>query len=237
MATFRASTEQWRPLLQRFGAGLPVDFLLAFVDEESGGNVCSLGIPGVEAGLFQTFHPSDDRFGATFAQLRAACSGPVLARQLTPDEQVLQVQVGIAKVRDLYARARATLAAAGATWLESSTDFWKWVKLGHGLPAMQSELMQQITRRLGRAPRTWDEFKEITLSMSPGEFPASLQPFAFAQSTRGRQNRIADVIANAEEAGQHGGIAGLSMTSQIAVLAFAGAAGVLVYLWKRRRRR
>ena len=235
MATFRASTEAWRPILARMGADLPTDFLLGWIDEESGGNVCSLGIPGVEAGLFQTFHPSDDKFGATFSQLRPACSGQSLLRELTPEEMLLQVQVGLNKVRFMRDRARQTLAAVGATWLEASTDFWNWVKLGHGLPAMQAELMRQITSSLGRAPRTWNEFKDIVLSMPADAFPPSLLPFSRSPSVRGRQNRIADVLANAEHAGQFGGIAGLSMTTGVAILAFAGAAGVLVYLWRRRQ--
>lgn len=235
MATFRASTEQWRPLLARMAPDLPVDFLLGWIDEESGGNICSLGIPGVEAGLFQTFHPSDDKFGASFSQLRPACSGQSLTRPLTTDEQVLQAQVGINKVSFMRDRARQTLAAVGAVWLEASTDFWNWVKLGHGLPAMQADLMQQITRELGRAPRTWNEFKDLVLSRPADNFPPSLLPFSNSPSVRGRQNRIADVLANAEEAGQFGGVAGLSMTTGVALLAFAGAAGVLVYLWKRRR--
>lgn len=234
MATFRPSTEQWRPLVARMAGDLPVDFLMAFIDEESGGNVCSLGIPGVEAGLFQTFHPSDDRQGATFSQLRTACSGSSLVRELTSDEAQLQVQVGMNKVRELRERARATLRAVGATWLEASTDFWKWVKLGHGLPAMQADLMRQISGSLGRAPRTWDEYKDLVLSLPANSFPQSLIGFSNAASTRGRQNRIADVIANAEQAGQFGGLG--SMTTGAALIAVAAAGLVLVYLWRRRKR-
>lgn len=242
MASFRPSVEQWRPLMQRLAGDLPVDFLMAFIDEESGGNPCSLGIPNVEAGIFQTFHPPDDRFGATFGQLRAACSGPVLFRQMEPDEQELQVSSGVGLVRDLRNRARAALAAVGATWPEATTDFWNFVKLGHGLPAMQTDLMRQMASSLGHAPRTWNEFRDTALSMSPGEFPPSLVGFAAAPSTGGRQNRIADVLANAEKAGAFGGIFGglgipISIGTGAAIVAVAGAGLVLAYLWRRRRRR
>lgn len=233
MATFRPSVEQWRPLLQRMAPDLPIDFLLAFVDEESGGNVCSTGIPGVEAGLFQTFHPSDDKHGATFDMLRVGCSGQTLTIPLTDSIRLLHATSGINKVRALLARARTTLAAVGARWPESSTDFWNWVKLGHGLPAMQAELMRQFTAaRGGRAPASWGEFRNMTMALPANQFPASLLPFSNSPSKRGLRNRIEDVLANAEHAGKHGG--GLPLVG-IALLAMAGAAGVLVYLWRRRR--
>lgn len=235
MATFRPSVEQWRDLIQSLGPDLPIDFVLAAMDEESGGNICSTGIPGVEAGLMQTFHPPDDRFGATFAQLRANCSGQVQVVPMTPEHQRLQAQVAVNAIRAFRDQARARLAVVGADWSEASTDFWNFVKLGHGLPAMQTDLLQQISRALGRAPSSWNEFRDIVLSMSPGEFPPSLVGFAAAQSTGGRQNRIADVIANAEAAGRFGGGILALITSPAGILVVAGAAAVLVYLYRRRR--
>jgi hypothetical protein len=94
--TFPAPVEVWRSLieLEAAGSGVPIEFLLSWVQHESYGNPCSLGIPGVEAGIAQTYHPDDDRFGATFDQLRAACvpDTQTLARPLTADEKDLQVK-------------------------------------------------------------------------------------------------------------------------------------------------
>jgi hypothetical protein len=238
MATFRPAVEQYRPLLQRLGPDLPIDFMMASIDEESGGNNCSLGIPGVEAGIMQTFHPSDDRFGATFSQLRTNCSGQIPIRPLTADEQLLQARVAVNAIRQFRDQARQRLAAVGATWSESSNDFWNFVKLGHGLPAMQTDLLRQITASLGRPPASWDEFKAITLSMAPAQFPPSLVRFAAAASVRGLQNRIADVLVNAENAGKFGGgfIGAVLSNPAVAIVALGGAAAVLIYLIRRRRR-
>lgn len=232
MATFRPSVEQWRPLVQRMAPDLPIDFLMAFLDEESGGNPCSTGIPNVEAGLFQTFHPHDDRFGATFAQLRANCSGSTVIAPLSDDQQTLHVVSGVNLVRDLIQRARSALGSVGAIWPESSTDFWNFVKLGHGLPAMQTDLMRVIVGSLGRAPLTWTEFRNAAMSLPPNQYPASLINFALAPSKAGRRNRIEDVLANAEHAGRFGG--GLPLVG-LAALGLAGAAALLYLIWRRRR--
>lgn len=231
MATFRPAVEQYRSLVRRFGSDLPEDFVMASIDEESGGNPCSLGIPGVEAGIMQTYHPSDDRFGATFSQLREMCSGSTQIRPMTPAEAELQVRVATNAIRAFRDAARSRLAAVGANWPESSTDFWNFVKLTHGLPAMQTDLLRQIASSLGRAPSSWNEYKSIVLSMSPSQFPASLRGFAAAPSVRGLQNRIADVLLNAENAGKFGG--GISLGMGLVLI--GGAALLLTYLIRRRR--
>jgi hypothetical protein len=231
MAVFRPAVEQYRALFQKLAPDLPTDFVLASVDEESGGNPCSLGIPGVEAGIMQTFHPSDDRFGATFSQLRTMCSGSTQIRPMTPDEQILQAQVAVNAIRAFKEAARSRLAAVGASWPESSVDFWNFVKLTHGLPAMQTDLLRQITASLGRAPASWNEFRQIVMSMSPGQFPPSLVGFAAAPSTAGRRNRIEDVLVNAENAGKFGG--GISLGFGLVLI--GGAALALVYLIRRKR--
>ena len=239
MASFPPSVEQWRDLLAQLGPDLPIDFVLASIAEESGGNNCSLGIPGVEAGIMQTFHPADDRFGATFSQLRVNCAGGTPTRALTQSEQLLQAQVAVNAIRAFRDQARQRLAAVGASWPEDSADFWNFVKLGHGLPAMQTDLLRQITANLGRAPTSWSEFSDIALSMSPGEYPASLVGFAAAPSTGGRQNRIADVLANAETAGKFGGgiLSVLTSSPAAAIVIVGGAAAILVYLIRKRRQR
>jgi hypothetical protein len=231
MATFRPAVEQWRSRIRKFGSDLPEDFVMASIDEESGGNPCSLGIPGVEAGIMQTFHPSDDRFGATFSQLRTMCAGATQIRPMTPEEMDLQAQVAVNSLRAFKQAAQQRLAAVGASWPESSVDFWNFVKLTHGLPAMQTDLMRLITASLGRAPSSWNEFRDITMSMSPSQFPASLQGFAAAASTAGRRNRIEDVLVNAENAGKFGGGVSLGM----GLVLIGASALVLAYLIRRRR--
>jgi hypothetical protein len=202
---FPPSVEQWRQILQRVAGDLPIDFLLAWLAHESGGNPCAVGIPGVEAGIFQTYHPHDDQYGATFAQLRAACSGQSQHRQLDGEEAQLQAVSGANLVRAMRERARQMLARVGASWSESSPDFWKMVKLGHNLPAVQYELLPIVRAQLGRPPRGWDEFASRAQQIQASQMSSVLAGFKNSPSVRGRQDRIADVFANAEDVGKFGG--------------------------------
>src|SRR5262245_382577 len=63
--TFPAPVEAWRSRIadKADGSDVPVDFLLMWVRYESYGNPCALGVKGHEAGIAQTWHPDDDRFG------------------------------------------------------------------------------------------------------------------------------------------------------------------------------
>ncbi len=214
--SFPPQVEQWRARFRRFGSDLPENFLLGWLAKESGGNPCAVGIPGVEAGIFQTYHPNDDKYGATFAQLRAACSGgsQSLARALTSDEADLQARSGLGLVRSFKNTARAQLAQVGARWGEGSTDFWTMVKLQHALPAVAG-LLPTVAAKLGRAPRSFAEFHQQVSAIPASSLPAALQRFANSASVRGLPNRMEDAIANAEEVGKFGGglLGGLTGTS------------------------
>lgn len=163
-AQFPAPVEAWRSLIaeKADGTGLPIDFLLMWVQRESYGNPCALGIPGVEAGIAQTYHPDDDRFGATFDQLRAACvtGKQEQARPLTADEKDLQVTSLVGLVKNARDAARAQMKGAGIAWSESSSDFWKLVKLRHALPALGADYLQPCADALGHPPATFAEFRE-----------------------------------------------------------------------------
>jgi hypothetical protein len=201
---FPPQVEQWRGLLRRLGPELPIDFMLAWLFKESGGNPCATGIPGVEAGIFQTFHPSDDRFGATFSQLRAACSGGSLTRPLTADEAELQARVGVNFLRGKIAAARGHFAAGGMRPSTSSADFWIGVKQEHALPCVMGEI-PRVAARLGRPPRSWDEFRSQLMATPASGMGQGCANFANSPSLRGLRNRLEDTIHNAEEVGKFGG--------------------------------
>jgi hypothetical protein len=200
---FRASAERWRAAFRTLGPDLPIDFLIAWLDKESGGNPCSTGIPGVEAGIFQTFHPADDRFGATFAQLRQGCSGQTVVDPSQVDFD-LQARHGINFVRSKAATAQAHLSAAGVSWSRSSSDFWKGVKMEHALPCVMGDLLPRVARKFG-PPRDWDTFKRQALSLDPSEMGTGCANFARSPSVRGLRNRLEDTMFNAEEVGKFGG--------------------------------
>lgn len=167
---FPAPVEAWRTRIDTAsaGMGIPIEFLLTWVQFESYGNPCSVGIPKVEAGIAQTYHPDDDRFGATFDELRAACveGTQELARPLTEDEKDLQVKSLVGLVKGARDGARGNMARAGVTWSESSPDFWKLVKLRHALPAFAGDYLVPCAADLGHPPATWAEFREWVEGLS-----------------------------------------------------------------------
>lgn len=217
---FPAQVEQWRSLLSRFGSDLPIDFQLAWLLKESGGNACALGIPNVEAGIFQTFHPADDRFGATFGQLRAACSGSKLVRPLTPDEAALQAKAGTNFIRGKRDTARAHFAAAGIRFPESSTDFWTGVKQEHALPCVMADL-PRITAFLGHPPRSWDEIHRAFVAIPASKLGSGCANFKNSPSLKGLSSRLEDTLVNAEEVGKFGGTSLFVKLGLGALIAFA----------------
>lgn len=204
---FPASVLRWKPLLAKYGAGIPMNFLLAWIKRESNGNPCSYTSLR-ESGIFQLMPPYNTNTGGTTeAALRAACSGSTqqLARSLTPAEAELQVSSGIRYVRAQIADAKKKLAAAGVSWPETSGSFWAFVKLQHAYPAPSLGWLKSATAALGRPPRSFAEMRSTI-------------------------NGYATVLENAEWTGRYGeGGAG----SPLATLALAGGAVLLYYLWQR----
>lgn len=142
--------ERWRKALERIAGWVPVDFLLAWMDTESGGRpaiVSSLN----ERGLFQV-HPDEVAF-----------------LHMTPDEfQRLTTDASLAlrygvKAARLYAfQAKKALNAVGADW--HGRDFWKLVKLYHGAFGMPSSALNAFARVNGRGPRDWPELYAFVIS-------------------------------------------------------------------------
>ncbi len=158
---FPSSVEAWRSLLERYRGDIPINFLLAWLAKESGGNPCSWTSLR-EAGIFQLMQGDNQNVaGVTEAQLRASCIGETQqsARNLTTAEAELQVASGMQYVRWARDVARQKLAAAGAKWSESSTDFWKMVKLVHAYPGYINGWLAAATSKFGRPPASWDEFR------------------------------------------------------------------------------
>jgi hypothetical protein len=192
------TVERWRPLVTELANGIDVDFLLTWIQHESGGHPCATGIPNQETGLFQTFHPHDDRHGATFKTLRAAClPGKHTAhRPLTDAEQRLQVSVGIKLARACLNTATSTLSAIGAQW--STRDRYCLAKLVHALPAYVYRFPKAYAVKHGRPPATWAEFRAWVRSLSDDDVIAidrAVRPWAsIAQRDR--------LFGNAEQTGR-----------------------------------
>jgi hypothetical protein len=233
---FPPNVEQWRLRLAAQGSDLPINFLLGWLKHESGGNPCAVGIPGVEAGMFQTYHPTDDRYGATYPELRAGCSGSSIVNPAAINRD-LQVKSGLNYVRSKRDAARRHLAAVGASWSESSSDFWSMVKQEHALPCVAVDLLPLVTTKLGRAPSSWSEFRSTAMTIPASSMPAGCARFANSPSHRSLRSRLEDTLANAEKVGAYGagGGRGASGGSLLAALAIAGilTLGSMAYFQRR----
>jgi hypothetical protein len=233
---FKESAEQWRTLFEQLAPDLPTDFLIAWLDKESGGNPCSLGMTDpnkFEAGIFQTMHPNDDKFGATAAELRTGCNG-----QLIEDPSLvnydLQASHGLNFVRAKVAAAQTHLFAAGVQWDQSSSDFWKAVKQEHALPCVMGDLLPRVVKRYGPPP-DFGTFREQAMTFAPSE-TGSCSGFMSFPSVRGLRNRLEDTMQNAEETGKYGGgvFGAIGKLGKFGPFVMLGAAAGLLYLiWDR----
>ena len=168
MTWFPASVERWRALCVRYGGDMPIEFLLSWIKHESGGNPCSTGIPGVEAGLFQLYYPDDERYGGTFNAMRAGCGAGFPGTLASPSNAngEMHVRAGCLYVRAAREAARDQLSGIGATWPEDSKDFWSLVKLRHALPSIGKSYLPAFKRAKGRAPDSWAEWRDWYYGLS-----------------------------------------------------------------------
>lgn len=156
---FRASVEQWRPLAEQFSGDAPPNFLLYWIDGESGGNRCNLttsaGFP--EVGLFQLDPGNAKLAGTDQDTLRAGCSGQT-DTDGTDADRMTAMTTGVEYIKALKALARQRLRAVGADWSESDPGFWAFVRyhFSAGSGAAASALAR-ATNNLGRAPTDWTE--------------------------------------------------------------------------------
>jgi hypothetical protein len=159
VAIFAPAVEAWSALLAKYAPDLSQDFLKKWIEVESNGNLCSWTTLR-ESGIFQLMIGDNQRVaGTTEALLRAACIANSQKKARTPTQAELEEQVrsGIAYVRWCIDQARKHLAAVGAKWPESSTDFGKMVKFEHVLPGRISTWLKNATAGLGRPPTSWAE--------------------------------------------------------------------------------
>ncbi len=197
-AKYPPAVERWRSLVTELANGLNVDFLLTWIQHESGGHPCATGIPGKETGLFQTYHPHDDRHGATFDGLRTACAPGKQTEQrpLTEAEQRLQVATGIALVRACVEVATTALKGVGAQW--GVRDRYCLAKLVHALPAYVYRFPKAYADKHERPPRSWAEFRTWVRSLPEDAVIAidkGVRPWASVE----QRDRLFD---NAERAGE-----------------------------------
>ncbi len=155
---FRDSVEYWRTFAEAFADVAPTDFLLDWIDKESGGNRCNLttSLSFHEVGLFQLDPGNMARAGTDEPTLRSGCNGQT--DNGTADDQLNAMATGVAYVDALKALAHQKLANVGVDWDESTADFWALVRMEHaaGEGAVDA-ILARAASMLGRGPTGWDE--------------------------------------------------------------------------------
>lgn len=209
---FPIAVERWRPHILRY-VPIPaggVDYWLAWIKKESGGNLCSYTLLR-ESGLFQLMPPDNTGKGGTSeAALRPACSGQTVTRAYS-EAEIREQMVSFSRyLAYITERATEKLAAVGVPW-QGDQSFWSFVKLQHAYPSPTQAWLEIATRNLGHPPRDWAEFRRA---------------LPVTGDLMGR------VLANAEEVGFYG-----RGSTLILMAALAGGLGLVYYLWKSRRRR
>lgn len=184
---FPPGVERWRKPLEKISGWVPINFLLAWIQKESGGRphvVSSLG----ERGLFQVHKDEVPFLKITDEQFA----------NLTKDAR-LALQVGVKQAK-LYARfAKRFLADVGAEW--HGQDFWKLVKLHHGAFAMPKYALLAFQREHGRGPKTWSELKAFVLDavekkqdLVPGNEVLSAKLHAIAKKVFDNADEVGSVV-------------------------------------------
>ncbi len=201
---------------------IPLPFAVEWLREESGGNPCDIGNPEQygpdgaprEMGIAQFYNPDDLQFlKITSTQLRAYCSpekvpyrvkrkdgtivtvmGPSkeVIRPLTSDEMQVQAKATCDKIAQSRSYAAHYAALAGVKWPSGGVDFWRLVKLVHGLPGLVSSGLAHVATYLGRAPSSWAEFRHAIES-------GAVHCDANTEAHRGDDN-FGSIFANAEKA-------------------------------------
>ena len=203
---FAPLVERWRGEVSRRSKDLPVDAILEWIRIESGGDMCSTGMPS-EVGIFQLMFPGDAKYGATLEGLRALCEksktqNPRDISWLTDADLDMQVGAGIRKVIAARDTVRRVFAQNGVDWPEASFDFGSAVKQIHATPAVIVELVPKITRRDGAPPSSWSDLRRKVMSFSPDQMGQGLRRLWYAPSKHGLQNRLEDTLRNAEFVGR-----------------------------------
>ena len=203
---FPPLVERWRSEVAKRAKDLPVDAILEWIRIESGGDMCSTGLPS-EVGIFQLMFPGDAKYGATLEGLRAICQksktqNPRDLSWLSEADLDMQVGAGIRKMLAARDSVRKVFAQHNVRWPEASFDFGSAVKQIHAAPAVIVELLPKIARRDGAAPSSWNDLRQKAMSFPVAQMGQGLARLANAPSKHGLKNRLEDTLRNAEFVGR-----------------------------------
>jgi hypothetical protein len=210
---FPPSVEFWRQHLEG-RSDAPMDFLLAYIQRESGGNRCSTGFTGpqnFEAGIGQIFFQNGGGGvvnGVTLAQLRSGCNGQTPTRAPTAEDIEANVSSFLIDIENFRAKSHAQLSGAGAPWDdEALEDFWMLVKMQHNLPAVPVAYLRPAVE--ANRCNSFREWKDFVLGLSFADLVRignEQQPGFGTAVGRFAGQPLANVFRNAELTGEGKGV-------------------------------
>jgi hypothetical protein len=209
LSPFRGTAEDWRPLAETMAGDIPVDFIIAWIDKESGGNPCNrTSDPTLfEVGIGQWCSAGDCSDNLTMAGTTYAAQHPVppciagansyaTYASLSQAQQADQMQALVTYINNARSRVDDLLSAAGTIWIDNGEDYWKLVKMYHALPHAIVVGLAACTAATGQPCADWGGFAPAVRA-------------AWNNSTR-----INEVLANANDVGMWGAtdVSGVSAT-------------------------
>ena len=191
-----------------------VQFALAWMAIESGGNPCAVGNPYAtvapagaprEIGLWQIYNPDDVKaLGIDPMELVAYCVRPApgeknpqrLAAPMTAQQKARAVTIGLQFLKLKKTYADHYLTASHVQWPAGGVDHWRMIKAVHALPVLVSTGLGQVTKKLGRAPISWQEYRSTYETINPrAKYNPDLKSY-------GEQDGYFRALENAEWTGQ-----------------------------------
>jgi len=194
--------EAWRDVVAPYASAfdLPLDFCIAWIRVESGGNPCAIGTPGAhgpdgnprELGIAQLYNPDDFKaLGIDATSLRAYCARDTgaCARGLSADEMDAHARANVRLMARCRDRAETVLDTNGCGDWPTFDRACSW-KLVHGLPGILMQGLPRVRAHLGRSPASWHEFRvtidDVTLDGGTEAYRGSFsRVFANAENTAG----------------------------------------------------
>jgi len=160
------TTDYWVDLLsQHVDDPSWVPYCSRWIAEETDG--CPAGLGQVtEVGIFQLDLQDGPKWGATVDTLHGnfsvSPSSQSLARDLTPDEETLQVTTGLTFIRWVRQHNQANLDHLGISW--SDDELWAFTKLYHALPRLTDNYLD-AAHNVG-ATSSWSDFAAYLRGLS-----------------------------------------------------------------------
>lgn len=223
------TTAYWGPALTAAAPDLQVGPMLRWIARESGGNPADVPANGFEVGIGQFNTQDGPQFGYTREQLHgtgawtASALSKTVTRDLTADEEAIQVDAMIKQVRQNQQQANEQSSGWGAR------DLWALTKMNHALGHGGTTYLANKATAAGHMS-SWSDFKGFVQSLKIADVAPIAQYYGSPAAPFARFFNMSEDIASGYDPTGLGaslsGIASLDLLTGIALGALA-----LLALW------